>query len=423
MKGFFEIRRESRTVRRFFPISQRTDLGSYQIQTELGRIHGERGILRLECSCRSAPGASSALVVRRLSTGVYTLVREAAAGHLPGCVFENDYDGAHSRLTPSIFRPAEIRQPSEARHDWAATDFDSSSGSAHETFSSYALDLISIAQAAAICTACATAGALRMPSIRQVFAALENAVRGRKFEDGSDGFEAARQTGGMLRIGLAFDFPNTSHPEELPLSVWWWQNGQLRLCLTVAEPAAHWAAQRQTERFGEPQTPPFLIIACQDNHGKLVRIFAQQALIDGKHLLPTESGYERSFAGALLQSGLVFLKPVRLNDWVTPLKTLGIGTQENLTWIYRPDFLALNERGHRLDIIEVRGFRPGQNVEYDQLLQRKHEYFGKIEQCLGWRFYEQAGWKFQPPATPPRPMKWPGVVSARTGNCISCSLP
>jgi hypothetical protein len=407
MNGFVEIFRSSGNVLRFHPLAQRTDLGAERVQAELQRIYANKETVGVACTCRSKSETHLPLIVRRLESGVFTLAREEVSGHLPGCVFERDNDGQPAMLGTDIFFPAVDGTNWSRNTVDTDVDFEGPAGQRHETFSSYSRHVLSDAQMVALAAANRSGTSFRMPNSWETLKAFDRAITERTFDTGRHGFQMANESGGELRIGLAFELPVLSRQAETPLSIWWWHNGKLRPSMAIAAPVAYSNALGTLTRYDRLLGPPYVVIAYEDHAGTLVQIFVHQVYVDGKYLVPTESAYEQAFTGHLLSHGAVFVKPVRRNDWSTTLAAMQLGSVEQLTWNYRPDFIALpGAYSRRLHIRELRGFRLGANPAYDELMARKREYFAELARLHRWVYAERNGWDYGSTGAVLQPTDW-----------------
>jgi len=263
-----------------------------------------------------------------------------------------------------------------------------------------------------------------MPSASEVFVGIDRAVRLLKFTDGKDGYGTAERIGCKFRFGLMFDSLAEVTSEPSHLNVWWWSDGTMRLGLVPVAADALAIAVNDLKIFCNFYRPPYAFTAVQQPDGLVTKIFFHQVHSDGRDLIFVDSGREASYAALLLELGKVFLKAVRIDDCCETLRLLGFMSPDDPTWLYRPDFIVLEQRPNRiLRIRELRGFIRGAIPPYDTHLDTKGRYFQALAEQRGWDYREYPGFDLKPVPEAPLPSAWPGVRCQADAPILKASVP
>ncbi len=382
----------SKSPYRFMPVCTRAVLVRPDIQRLLREHH--RRPRSLFCGCGAELGLELPVVVK-VENGLYYVAREDIEKHPIGCFLRRPGD-AFARepvRTSRIFEAPSIVLPQSRLINPGEWD---GAMAAFEDYTAYARRVLSWGVAEAIIALnsprLASAQPFAQPETRDVFRGIDAMIRMLAFRDAPNGYVAAQHTGARLRVGLIFSQLATEE-FPLPVSVSWWNNGSFDHGLVMVPRCALVPALADLQVFGNVQAAPYLVVAAVESNGFVRRMFLHQVYLSAQKLVLVESAYEARFAASLIRNGRAFVKPIREDEIDRVLAALGFEGGAEMQWSYRPDFIILpGTAGRSLEIVEVRGFKPGKNVAYDERLAAKATHYEKLGFSRGWGYRCVDGW-------------------------------
>lgn len=368
------------------------------------------------CGCGLARGERHRLVVQRLPSGNYCLLRQHAAQHSARCwlTLSRDGDDTYDRFSAAIFQRARPRR-------------DARSGIGHPAppalvrrklygFGRFVTRTLAEAQVtvfAAANSAWRSAG-FEQPTAAAFFAAVDREWRRPGFAAAS-AYAAAERSRATLRFGLVRGDARVISAQGAIINADWWCGG--RLCHeTIFLHADVWhAALGELKAFGHTQRGPYFLAALMESDGtaRLCKLYACSC--PGPHLTLCESRYEGNFAAQLLDEQRAFLKPLLAGDCAALLSRLGVKAQPP-TGFYRPDFFVPRSEGGNFaaEILELRGPKPGVMPVYDAHLAQKAEFYARADPTI-WHYREYPGWEYDHHLPRPGAVACPLVPTAWWG--------
>ena len=403
--GIFDI-----TAKKFYAMGRRSELTTRQEIKELLKIHHHHS--ELCCGCGIAAGRFLRLIPALTGDqkGTLTIAREDIDDHPRGCIFRRASDGeeVEVRRASSIFGPVRVRED----HDPNSPAIESNDRAQYDSYADYALRVFSRGLTLAYISRNQGLDVHVNPTAAEVFAGVHAAVKQLLFTSGADGYAEVQSRDLRLRFGLVFDPVISDEVPNTNMNVYWWKDGVYSLGLVHAQAEAMAAAAADLRIFDNFQSPPYFILAVQDENSGLQRVFLHQVAVSEQYLIAADSGRECVFAVNLIEKGAALIKAVRMDDFEHLLATFGVTLLNNATWRYRPDFVALWRRrqGLTLQIRELRGFKEGTKPEYDALLLGKEEYYNALSASIPANYDEIDGthMRWEPPAQGPE--AWPTAI-------------
>lgn len=380
-------------VTTFVPLSERTDLWREPCTQILARFAGRKST-RIQCGCGMEHGKTYSLSIRKLLQSRHTLVREKIEEHSAGCVLERAGDASdeQGRLTAGIFAP--VRRRADASRDGG----DRSTRIAYDTFSRFSRRVISRGYSTAIGernSQARTWDDLYYPGVGEMFASIVRAVLREEFQGGISAEQAASQHGVRFRMGLLTDrLPKGGGSESVPLGIWWWDGAGLVSEETVVP--EDWVNEVEGALwiYQEPIQAPFLIVAAVEPDGTLRKVYAQPVYLGHGTMVPVDSGIERQYVAQTLPLGMP-VKVMRIEDTELLPQVIRQAVSSIHEWHSRPDFFVCSrwdDGGWGFSVVEVRGFRPGQNPSYDKVWFAKQPWYRSMDLGARGRYLPIDGW-------------------------------
>lgn len=387
---------------KYYNVGRRADLYTRDFQAALGRARERQSTLG--CGCREAEGIWPGLGARRsilpviddgISRYFWLCVRSRVVQHGPACPFRDIYDDQPALpLSTSIFGlPGD-----QVTRDHLLETLGAFGDASVDTlpFHRFASHTAAIAATEAFITVNPGRPPRCQPNNNQFFQEWRRALLVRRFDQNRDAYEAAKSEGSEILIGIVFDLPTgTSGGGPELLSGYWWDGAEpiLRAGIYLVSRSVLFAGSGRIRQRRGQLPPPYLAMAVVGPDGTVRHLWLEGIWTDGRHMVFTASGGERRHAGKVVSTGGIIYVPLLAGD-LDRLVALFPPRRMQLVWRYRPDAIVWwpDAKPSAPVVKEVRGFRPGDNSDYDRDFAKKEPWYRSLEPWVS--FLVEPSWEW-----------------------------
>lgn len=357
-----------------FTITGAADLMGSAFQAILGRVAAGQSVL--VCGCRSGARVWPRLHVRKWQRRLICTRFRIAQHHAATCVFASiRYDRPEDLLSPSIFAAGNFAGSTPNQADAPAPGTPGGL-----TFSQFAHQTAAQAGAEAFMAANPSRPPTQQPTNAQLFAAWEGELRRKRFAGEIDAFEAARQAGCALWLGVVFAPLVRLRERGGLINGWWCADGKLTAQALTADPEVFELGTKRLHGLHGRLPPPYVVLALVEPGGAVRKFWLRGIWTDGTGFAFAASQNERNYIASVRQAGRSIFVPQRIED-LDRIATLLPSMPQSVLWSELMD--GIEWQGQTPVLVEVQGFKPGANPDYDANLKKKLEKYRTLHPHFG----------------------------------------
>lgn len=230
------------------------------------------------------------------------------------------------------------------------------------------------------------------PSADQYFCAWDEVLRDKEFSGQRSAFQAAEAEGCRLVIGISFEEIVPPTIECGFLTGYWWTGAALKARVITLSPEVRENGCGRLRGWVGDLPPPYVLMALVEPHGVVRHLWVHGVWSDGNHLTFASSINERQYYSDIQRSDGCIFVPLSI-EALELVSGLLPQVPQQLLWHHLPD--GIKWINGLATIVEVVGFKPGENEEYDIDLEKKERWYRGMEAYYGYDPFE--AWRHRRP--------------------------
>jgi hypothetical protein len=373
-------------------IGCRKDLGSDGVQSALASFC--LGLSQLACNCRHAENKWPKMLAHP-GKKRFWCKRVHIRGHGPDCPF------------PEIFGDPKAIPVSTSVFAWAIDRRNNGGGSdrppsgkeprlLYPAFSAVMGRFTGVAATEAFLASNPDCPPRIQPTSKQFFEEWDRALSEPRFEGGIDARAAAHKEGVEIWAGIVFRAPVTLSKGGCLISGYWWNGTTLvAITLTASEEVAQ-GAMNALNGIDSVLPPPYFTVAAVEPKGSIRKLCFKGVWTDGTHMVFADSGCERAYVAKVRAAGCILIKLLGFDD-IEQLAPVLPPESAGIEWEHLPDYFVWGldpaDPG-RMTVVEVCGFEPRKNKEYDDDFDAKQPFYEGTVRGAGLKYHVEKAWLY-----------------------------